>query len=94
MDLFLKFRKDYFNYLISIILPALISGISIPLFKHVLGASGYGNFSLWFNAVLILTSTLSGWIAQSIILFYPSSSNKRLFANKSFILSLRTQLFL
>jgi|SRR5690348_1455001 len=92
MDLFLKFKKDYFNYLISIILPALISGISIPLFKHVLGASGYGNFSLWFNAVLILTSTLSGWISQSIILFYPSSNNKRSFSNKALLLSLRTQL--
>ncbi len=92
MDLFIKFKKDYFNYLISIILPALISGISIPLFKHLLGASGYGNFSIWFNAVLILTSTLSGWITQSIILFYPGSSDKLSFSKKSFALSIRTQL--
>jgi O-antigen/teichoic acid export membrane protein len=92
MDLFLKFRKDYFNYFLSIILPALISGISIPVFKHLLGATGYGNFSIWFNAVLILTSILSGWITQSIILFYPSSANQRSFSKEALILSGRTQL--
>lgn len=91
MDLFLKFRKDYLNYLVSIILPALITGISIPLFKHLLGAKGYGNFSIWFNAILIITSILSGWITQSIILFYPSSTNKQSFSKQSLILSGRTQ---
>ncbi len=91
MDLFVKFRKDYFNYLISIILPALITGISIPVFKHLLGAKGYGNFSIWFNAILILNSILSGWITQSIILFYQGSANKRLFSKHALILSGRTQ---
>lgn len=92
MDLFSKFRKDYFNYLISIILPAIISGISIPVFKHLLGAKGYGNFSIWFNAILIITSILAGWITQSIILFYPSSPDKRLFSKEALLLSGRTQL--
>src|SRR5258708_10493667 len=93
MDLFLKFRKDYFNYLVSIILPAFISGVSIPVFKHLLGAKGYGNFSIWFNAILIITSILSGWITQSIILFYPASANKRQFSREALILSGRAQLF-
>jgi O-antigen/teichoic acid export membrane protein len=92
MNLFQKFKNDYVNYLLSIILPAVISGISIPLFKHLLGATGYGNFSIWFNAVLILTSILSGWITQSIILFYPSSEHKRSFSIKALSLSTRTQL--
>ena len=92
MDLFIKFRKDYLNYVISIILPALITGISIPVFKHLLGARGYGDFSIWFNAILIVTSILSGWITQSIILFYPSSTNKRLFSKHALILSGRTQM--
>ena len=91
MDLLLKFKKDYFNYLISIILPALITGISIPVFKHLLGAKGYGNFSIYLNAILIVTSILSGWITQSIILFYPSSANKRLFSRQAIIISARTQ---
>lgn len=92
MDLFSKFRKDYFNYLISIILPAIISGVSIPVFKHLLGAKGYGNFSIWFNAILIITSILAGWITQSIILFYPASPNKRIFSKEALLLSGRTQL--
>ncbi|MEO6638686.1 MAG: hypothetical protein ABIN25_10430, partial [Ginsengibacter sp.] len=91
MDLFLKFKKDYLNYLTSIILPALIAGIFIPVFKHLLGAKGYGNFSIWFNAILILTAILSGWIAQSIILFYPASADKQLFSKQALILSARTQ---
>lgn len=92
MDLFVKFRKDYFNYLVSVILPALISGISIPVFKNLLGAKGYGIFSIWFNAILIITAILSGWITQSIILFYPKSINKRFFSTQALILSIRTQI--
>jgi O-antigen/teichoic acid export membrane protein len=92
MDLFLKFKKDYFNYLISIILPALISGLSIPVFKHLLGSKGYGIFSIWFNAVLIITVILSGWIFQSILRFYPGSPNKYSFCRHALILSFKTQL--
>lgn len=92
MDLFLKFKKDYFNYLISIILPALISGLSIPVFKHLLGAKGYGIFSIWFNAVLIVTVILSGWIFQSILRFYPASKDKYSFSRHALILSCKTQL--
>ncbi len=92
MDLFVKFRKDYFNYLLSVILPALISGTSIPVFKHLLGAKGYGIFSIWFNAILIITAILSGWITQSIILFYHKSLDKRLFSKGALMLSIRTQM--
>ncbi|MDQ2718998.1 MAG: oligosaccharide flippase family protein [Bacteroidota bacterium] len=91
MELFARFKKDYFNYLISIILPALISGLSIPVFKNLLGAEGYGHFSIWLNAVLIITAVLSGWIAQSIIRFYPTSSDKYSFSRKAIILSAQTQ---
>ncbi|MDE3185316.1 MAG: oligosaccharide flippase family protein [Bacteroidota bacterium] len=91
MDLFSKFKKDYFNYLISIILPSFISALSIPVFKNLLGAKGYGKFSIWFNAILIATAILSGWIAQSIIRFFPASTNKRSFSRQAIILSLKTQ---
>lgn len=92
MNLFFNFKKDYFNYLVSIILPALISGISIPVFKHILGAEGYGQFSLWFNAVLIFTAVLSGWVFQSIIRFYPTSNNGPLFSQQAIKITLITQL--
>src|SRR5665647_331464 len=92
MDLFLKFKKDYFNYLLSIILPALITGVSIPVFKHLLGAKGYGNFAIWYNAISIFTAILSGWIIQSILLFYPSSADKHLFSKQAILLSGKTQI--
>lgn len=92
MDLFSKFKKDYFNYLISIILPALISGLSIPVFKNLLGAKGYGKFSIWLNAILILTAVLSGWITQSIIRLFPASANKHSFSRGAIVLSIQTQL--
>lgn len=91
MDLFSKFKKDYFNYLVSIILPSLISGLSIPVFKHLLGAKGYGKFSIWLNAILILTAILSGWIAQSVIRFFPASADKHSFSRQAVALSLKTQ---
>jgi O-antigen/teichoic acid export membrane protein len=92
MDLFSLFKKDYFNYLLSIILPAIISGLSIPIFKHLLGAEGYGYFSIWLNAVLISTAVLSAWITQSIIRYYPMSANKLSFSKKAIRLSVITQL--
>jgi O-antigen/teichoic acid export membrane protein len=92
MDLLSRFKKDYFNYLISIILPALIAGISVPLFKHLLGSKGYGEFSIYYNATLIGSAITTGWITQSIYRFYPSIKNKKIFAKFSISISNKTQL--
>jgi len=92
MSLFLRFKKDYFNYLISIILPAFITSISVPVFKHLLGADGYGNFSIYFNAALLCTAITTGWITHSIYRFYPTSNNKRLFAKMALSIATFTQL--
>lgn len=92
MDLFSRFKKDYFNYLVSIIIPAVISGLSIPLFKFLLGAKGYGRFSLWLNAALIISVVLYGWITQSILRFYHTSLDKEMFSKGAILLSIRTQL--
>lgn len=92
MDLFARFKKDYFNYLVSTIIPIIITAVSIPLFKHMLGAEGYGNFSITFNTVLLCTAILSGWIWQSILRYFPASTNKKLFVRQSLVLSCITQL--
>jgi O-antigen/teichoic acid export membrane protein len=92
MDLFSRFKKDYLNYLISIIIPVIITAVSIPLFKLILGASGYGNFSITFNSVLLCTATLSGWISQSVIRYFPTSTKKKSFAKQSIVLCGTTQL--
>lgn len=91
MDLFSRFKKDYVNYLISIILPAIIAGLAVPVLKNLLGAEKYGEFSLYFNAALICTAITTGWITQSIYRFYPSTKDKNLFAKLSISISIRTQ---
>ncbi|CAN5283563.1 hypothetical protein BH09BAC2_BH09BAC2_02900 [soil metagenome] len=92
MDLFAKFKKDYLNYLISIILPALFTGLSIPVFKNLLGAKGYGKYAIYMNAVLIGNAILTGWITQSIIRFYPQENNKELFTKTVFSFAVKLQM--
>jgi len=92
MELFKTFKKDYFNYLISIIFPSIISGISVPIFKHILGPENYGYFSIWLNAILILVAVLSSWISQSVLRFYQESENKQAFIQKTIMICLKTQL--
>lgn len=92
MDLLSRFKKDYLNYLISIIIPVIITFVSIPLFKRILGTAGYGKFSITFNSVLLCTGILSGWIWPSIIRYFPASLHKKSFVGKSLKLSCITQL--
>ena len=92
MELFTTFKKDYLNYLISIIFPSIISGISVPIFKHILGPEKYGYFSIWLNAILILVAVLSAWISQSVLRFYQESENKQVFTQKTIMICLKTQL--
>lgn len=91
MDLFSRFKKDYLNYLVSIVIPVIITSLSIPLFKQILGAEGYGNFSITFNSVLLCTAILSGWIWPSILRYFPSSNNKKSFTRQAMLLSVIAQ---
>lgn len=92
MSLLLSFKKDYINYLASIILPAIITAFTIPIFKRMLGAAHYGQYSLLNNAALITATISSGWITQSISRHYQISENKSLFKKQSIQLSLIFQL--
>lgn len=92
MSLTHQFKKDYFNYLLSIILPALITAITIPFLKRYLGASTYGKFSIQYNAVLIFTTISTAWINQSISRFYGVSENKTVFMRMTMRLSVIFQL--
>lgn len=94
MNLLARFKKDYFNYLISIILPALIGGASVPIFKYFLGAKNYGTFSIYLNAAFLCTAISTTWISQSIFRFFPSVENKFRFAQIARSISFKTQLFL
>jgi O-antigen/teichoic acid export membrane protein len=92
MDIFHKFKKDYLNYLISIILPAIITGGFIPLLKRTLGAELYGQYAIFFYAALLCTSILSGWLVQSILLFYNQYQDKVFFLKSIFRFFLLSQL--
>jgi len=92
MSLFLRFRKDYLNYLFSIIVPALITALTIPLLKRMLGSGEYGFFANHYNGLLILTAVTSGWVAQSIIRFFPLAAHKKELAKKSMFYVIMIQL--
>jgi O-antigen/teichoic acid export membrane protein len=79
MDIFSRFKKDYLNYLISIILPAIITGGIIPLLKRTLGAESYGRFAIFFYAALLCASILTGWLIQSVLRFYNQYQDKKKF---------------
>lgn len=91
MNLLSRFKKDYFNYLISIIIPALIYAVSIPLFKRMLGAEAYGYFAIIFNSMLLLAALLTSWIMQSVIRYSASFKNRYSFVKKALIFALITQ---
>ncbi|MFT3682438.1 MAG: oligosaccharide flippase family protein [Ferruginibacter sp.] len=91
MNLLQRFKKDYFNYLVSIIIPAFINAVSIPLFKRILGPEGYGYFSISFNSLLLLASLLTSWIMQSVLRYSPMVSDRRSFVKKALLLSVITQ---
>lgn len=83
MSLYLRFRKDYLNYLNSIIIPALITALTIPVLKRMLGPGEYGLFANHYNGLLILTAISSGWVSQSIIRFFQTFDDKEKLAQKS-----------
>ncbi|UAY52252.1 lipopolysaccharide biosynthesis protein [Ferruginibacter albus] len=94
MDIFSRFKKDYLNYLLSIILPALITGAFIPILKRTLGAELYGQYAIFFYAALLCSSILSGWLVQSVLLFYNFYQDKELFVRNVFKFFWKSQLII
>lgn len=94
MSLYLRFRKDYLNYLNSIIIPALITALTIPVLKRMLGPGEYGLFANHYNGLLILTAISSGWVSQSIIRFFQTIENKNELAQRSLKYVIVVQLLL
>ncbi len=87
MDIFTRFKKDYANYFLGIIVPSLINGLSIPVLKRLLGAEGYGHYALYFNGMLIANALISGWLSQSVLRFNAKATDKAQFAAQSFFIS-------
>lgn len=84
MSLMARFSKDYLNYFGSIIIPALITAVTFPVLKRMLGSEAYGFYANHYNGLLIFTAISSGWVAQSIVRFFPIVSDKAKLAQASF----------
>lgn len=62
-----QFKKDYLPYLMGIIIPAIASFLTIPLLKHSLGPGNFGVYTFYLSILLIINSSFSGGVTQSII---------------------------
>ena len=64
------FLKDAVKYLPAQIAPGIVGFISIPVITRIFSPKDYGNYSLAMAMIMVLT-TLAGWLPMSIIRFYP-----------------------
>ena len=75
-----EFKKDYVSYLLGVLVPAIINFLTIPFFKNFLGSAHFGVSSFYFSILLIVNTSFSGGITQSIIrLHVDYFDNKRFF---------------
>jgi O-antigen/teichoic acid export membrane protein len=59
--------NNYRHYFISILLPALLGFLSIPLQKKLMGDANFGEFNILFSALLIINVISTATICQSIL---------------------------
>jgi len=62
-----QFKKDYISYSLGVLIPAAVNFLTIPFFKNILGLHNFGIYSFYFSLLIIITSSFSGGIGQSII---------------------------
>ena len=63
--------KDMAKYLPSMIVPAIMGLIAIPIITRLFPPADYGNYVLVITTISILTAIV-GWLNTSIIRFYPA----------------------
>ena len=62
-----QFKKDYLPYFLGIIIPAATSFLTIPVLKNILGSGNFGIYTFYLTILLIINSSFSGGVTQSII---------------------------
>jgi O-antigen/teichoic acid export membrane protein len=88
------FKKDYLAYFLGIIVPAGINFLTIPFFKHVLGAANFGVFSFYFSILIVISTSFAGGITQSVIRLHIEYSNIKEFFVHSLWLTILSQLII
>ena len=66
-----NFIKDTVKYIPSLVVPAIVGLISIPIVTRLFSPADYGNYILVLSTITVL-STLASWSSMSIIRFYPA----------------------
>ena len=87
-------KRDFINYLISIIIPGLINFFSIPIIKKMIGSESYGEYSLWYSTFFILIAFFSGWFGVYIIRFKADFEYPQIHFRNCFLLLKRILLLL
>jgi len=73
-----KFVKDTVKYIPSLVVPAIVGLIFIPIVTRLFPPADYGDYVLILSTITIL-STLASWLSMSVIRFYPAyEQNKKL----------------
>jgi len=72
--------EDIIKYSPSIMIPAIVGIIFIPIITRLFPPADYGNYVLVIVTISIL-STLAGWVSMSVIRFYPVYEKKGESAN-------------
>lgn len=63
--------KDIVKYIPSIIIPAIVGIIALPILTRLLPPADYGNYVLVIATVSVL-SAIAGWVNMSVVRFYPA----------------------
>lgn len=88
-----QFKKDYLPYFLGIIIPAAASFVTIPLLKNMLGAADFGVYTFYLSILLIINSSFSGSVTQSIIRLHVDN-DQNTFYYHSLIISIVVSVFI
>ena len=64
--------KDMAKYLPSVIVPAAMGVVAIPIYTRLFPPADFGNYALVIATVSILSNISIGWLGNSIIRFHPA----------------------
>ena len=66
-----KLGKDTLSYLPAVIIPAVLTLVSVMVFTRIFKPDAYGQYALVIATTGILIALLSAWIQQSVVRYLP-----------------------
>jgi O-antigen/teichoic acid export membrane protein len=68
--------RDSLSYFGSKVVPGFIGLASVPIFIRLIGMEQYGRFAVIIPFLMAVAGAGSGWIAQGILRFHPSTTDE------------------